>query len=85
MLSELDQLIGQLDVGVTPSQYYLLGAIQEKEPCSISSLAKKMDVTPSAITVMLDRLVQSKFVSRYHDEKDGSQLYPRMHPILGNK
>jgi DNA-binding MarR family transcriptional regulator len=29
-----------------------------------------MDVTPSAITVMLDRLVQSKLVSRYHDEKD---------------
>jgi DNA-binding MarR family transcriptional regulator len=46
VLSELDQLIGQLDIGVTRSQYYLLSAIQEKEPCSISSLAKKNGCYP---------------------------------------
>lgn len=70
IMSELDHLLDQFELGLTRPQFYILNVIREQEPCNISTLAEKMDVKPSAITVMLDRLVKSNYVVRYHDEKD---------------
>lgn len=78
VLGELDTLIERMAIGVTRSQYYLLGAILEMEPCRITALADKMDVTPSAITVMIDRLVQANLVARYYDEKDRRAVLVRL-------
>jgi DNA-binding MarR family transcriptional regulator len=63
-------LLEELGIELTRPQYFMLKMIQDNEPCSISSLADKMGVKPSAVTVMLDRLEQADYVVRRHDEQD---------------
>ncbi|WP_223069579.1 MarR family winged helix-turn-helix transcriptional regulator [Paenibacillus caui] len=58
------------ELGLTGPQFHLLIFIYRKGTCKVSDLAEAMNVKPSAITVMLDRLVQSGFVDRRHDEND---------------
>jgi DNA-binding MarR family transcriptional regulator len=60
----------RLQLELTGPQFYMLHLIHEHGPCSVSMLAEKLEVKPSAITVMMDRLVQASYVHRYHDEKD---------------
>ncbi|USB32463.1 MarR family transcriptional regulator [Paenibacillus sp. YPG26] len=58
------------ELGLTGPQFHMLGLISKEKSCNISYLAEKLDVKPSAITVMIDRLVQSNYVARRHDEQD---------------
>ncbi|MCF8567235.1 MarR family transcriptional regulator [Alicyclobacillus tolerans] len=64
------QLINRTESGLTPGQVFMLHFIRRGHPCSVSELAEKMDVAPSAITVMLDRLENHGFVRRVRDEAD---------------
>lgn len=48
----------------------MLHFIQMDEHCTVSHLADKLEVNPSAITVMLDRLEQHNYVARTRDDKD---------------
>jgi MarR family transcriptional regulator, organic hydroperoxide resistance regulator len=64
------QLISRIQSGLTPGQVFILHFIQKESRCSVSKLAEKMEVNPSAITVMLDRLENHGFVIRTRDKND---------------
>ncbi|WP_379969667.1 MarR family winged helix-turn-helix transcriptional regulator [Ectobacillus sp. sgz5001026] len=56
--------------GITLSQFIVLSLIQRQGKCKVSELADHMDVKPSAMTFMMDRLEQHGFIMRVHDDKD---------------
>ncbi|WP_342043977.1 MarR family winged helix-turn-helix transcriptional regulator [Bacillus sp. OTU530] len=55
---------------LTPTQFFVLIYVNKKGSCKVSQLAEHMDVKPSAVTLMIDRLEQHKLVEREHDKKD---------------
>lgn len=64
------QLITRAQLGLTPGQVFMLYFIREESRCKISALAEKLEVSPSAATIMLDRLESHGFVVRTRDEDD---------------
>ncbi|GIP49483.1 putative HTH-type transcriptional regulator YusO [compost metagenome] len=64
------ELMHHHELGLTGPQFHMLTLIARKKTCNVSYLADKLEVKPSAITVMIDRLVQSGYVERRHDEQD---------------
>jgi MarR family transcriptional regulator, organic hydroperoxide resistance regulator len=64
------QLVNRAQLGLTPGQVFMLHFIRQENQCTVSKLAEKMEVTPSAITVMLDRLENHGFVFRTRDKSD---------------
>lgn len=60
----------ELEESVTGPQLYMLQFIEEKQKCKLTQLAERLDVKPSAITVMIDRLEKSGYVKRTRDESD---------------
>jgi DNA-binding MarR family transcriptional regulator len=60
----------QVNFGLTLPQFYILYMIREKGTCKVTALAEDMEVKPSAITVMIDRLVNHNFVERLADIND---------------
>ncbi|WP_178021070.1 MarR family transcriptional regulator [uncultured Paenibacillus sp.] len=64
------ELMHHHELGLTGPQFHMLTLIARKTTCNVSYLADKLEVKPSAITVMIDRLVQSGYVERRHDEQD---------------
>lgn len=68
---KLNGLITQdLPDGLTGPQCFILKLIMEKGHATTSHLAERMEVKPSAITVMIERLVQNGFVERSPDPND---------------
>ncbi len=63
-------ITGRLEDGLTGPQCFILKIISEEHRATSSILAHRMDVKPSAITVMIDRLVEHGFVKRLADEQD---------------
>lgn len=63
-------LISRMDLGLTPGQLLMLYFIRKQSRCTVSLLAEKMEVNPSAITVMLDRLEHHQLVRRKRDDSD---------------
>lgn len=70
MGNDYREITEQTGVGITGPQVFLLRFIKEQGSCKITQLAEKMDVKPSAITVMIDRLVHSNLVVRIQDPHD---------------
>lgn len=67
----MEQDISQkIKAPITKPQIMMLYAIYTYEKCRLSQLAEKMEVKPSAITVMIDRLERENFVKRSHDPDD---------------
>jgi MarR family transcriptional regulator, organic hydroperoxide resistance regulator len=60
----------ELEEQVTGPQLYMLHFIEEKGKCKLTQLAERLDVKPSAITVMIDRLEKSRYVKRTRDDED---------------
>ncbi|MFY4777108.1 MarR family winged helix-turn-helix transcriptional regulator [Metabacillus sp. RGM 3146] len=56
--------------GVTPTQLFVLSFLKKNGSCKISQLVELMEVKPSAVTFMIDRLEQNGMVIRQHDTKD---------------
>ncbi|MDB5085904.1 MAG: MarR family transcriptional regulator [Bacilli bacterium] len=67
---------GQFEL--TPPQYFMLYCIQNERQCTVSQLADKMHVKPSAITVMLDRLEQHGCIVRIRDQADRRVVYVQL-------
>jgi DNA-binding MarR family transcriptional regulator len=63
-------IVLQAPFDLTPGQVYLLHLIEKEERCTVSQLAEKMEVKPSAITVMLDRLENRRYIERFRDQQD---------------
>ncbi|MFD0959010.1 MarR family winged helix-turn-helix transcriptional regulator [Paenibacillus chungangensis] len=64
------ELIYELGEGVTRTQLYMLLMIKERGKSRPTELAEKLDVKPSAVTVMIDRLEKAGYVARTYDQKD---------------
>ncbi|MED1106021.1 MarR family transcriptional regulator [Bacillus paramycoides] len=65
------ELLEQMQAsGLTPPQFYILKILDHYGASRATQLAEKMYVKPSAITVMIDRLIDHGFVERYHDNND---------------
>ncbi|MGM9932073.1 MULTISPECIES: MarR family winged helix-turn-helix transcriptional regulator [Bacillaceae] len=75
LISELNEL---RELGITGSQFHLLSKIQKEKVTNVKNLAEELDVKSSAITVMLERLVQNDLVSRVQDEKDRRSVLVRL-------
>ncbi|EPZ52522.1 MarR family winged helix-turn-helix transcriptional regulator [Alicyclobacillus acidoterrestris] len=56
--------------GLTNGQIFMIYHINEVGSCTVSALAAKMEVKPSAITVMLDRLESHGYVIRERGTED---------------
>ncbi|MNW50852.1 putative HTH-type transcriptional regulator YusO [compost metagenome] len=64
------EIMHHRELGLTGPQFHMLSLIARNKTCNVSFLAEMLEVKPSAITVMTDRLVQSGYVQRRHDEND---------------
>ncbi|MDQ6418020.1 MarR family transcriptional regulator [Paenibacillus sp. LHD-117] len=64
------EVMKQMDTQVTSTQMFMLHYIQESGRCRLTALADKLDVKPSAVTVMIDRLAKSGYVTRVNDASD---------------
>jgi MarR family transcriptional regulator, organic hydroperoxide resistance regulator len=60
----------KMSAQITGPQMFLLYFIDRQGPCKLAQLAEKMEVKPSAITVMIDRLEKSGYVTRTHGTAD---------------
>ncbi|MBG9793500.1 transcriptional regulator [Paenibacillus dendritiformis] len=58
------------ELGLTIAQYSLLNVIERRGPGKVSMLAEQLGVTSSAVTVMIDRLLDSGLVDRVPDKSD---------------
>lgn len=66
------------DLELTGPQYGLINMIDLDGPCMATKLAEKLDVKPSAITVMIDRLVGRGYVVRQNDDKDRRVIFVQL-------
>jgi DNA-binding MarR family transcriptional regulator len=57
-------------LGLTNPQFYMLDFIRNKGQCRVTDMAKIMEVKPSAITLMIDRLESQGWVTRSQDPSD---------------
>lgn len=64
------EIMHHRELGLTGPQYHMLSIISKEKSCNVTYLSEMLEVKPSAITVMIDRLVQSGYVDRRHDEQD---------------
>ncbi|KPL60721.1 hypothetical protein AM506_05745 [Rossellomorea vietnamensis] len=58
------------DMNLTGPQFFILYLLSTSEDMKSTELAEKLDVKPSAITVMIDRLLKNDLVARQRDERD---------------
>ena len=70
---------GECDI--TKPQMFLLYAINNHGVCKLALLAEEMEVKPSAITVMIDRLERSGYVKRTHDTVDRRSVLVEVTPL----
>jgi DNA-binding MarR family transcriptional regulator len=56
--------------GITGSQFFVLQKIGSRGRMTVSEVADKLSVSLSAITALVDRLVQAGLVVRSRDEQD---------------
>lgn len=56
--------------GITGSQFFVLQKISAKGRLTVSEVADRLSVSLSAITALVDRLVQAGLVVRSRDEQD---------------
>jgi DNA-binding MarR family transcriptional regulator len=64
------ELMKKMNGQITAPQMFMLYFIERNGPCKLAQLAEKLEVKPSAITVMIDRLEKSGYVNRIHDTVD---------------
>lgn len=60
----------EIKLGLTGPQYYILRFLAKKGKTMVSEIAAVMNVKPSAITVMIERMHRHAFVERLRDDHD---------------
>jgi DNA-binding MarR family transcriptional regulator len=68
----------KLEHNLTGEQFFVLNTLEQKGRITSSQLAEELQVKPSAITAMVDRLLKNDFVIRERDEKDRRAVYVRI-------
>ncbi|WP_409304406.1 MarR family winged helix-turn-helix transcriptional regulator [Peribacillus sp. SCS-155] len=56
--------------GLTPPHFYILTILKQQGTVRVTKLADYINVKPSAITVLMDRLVEMEYVTRSHSVED---------------
>nr|WP_269448704.1 MarR family transcriptional regulator [Metabacillus kandeliae] len=56
--------------GLTLPQFNIMLALHREGPLRVTQVADYMNVKPSAITVIMDRLIERNFVKRYQSQED---------------
>jgi len=64
------EVLKKMDTQITPPQMFMLFYIKKNGATKLTKIAEKMEVKPSAVTVMIDRLEKSGYVNRVHDTVD---------------
>ncbi|MHA7963275.1 MarR family winged helix-turn-helix transcriptional regulator [Paenibacillus sp. CAU 1782] len=64
------EAVKRMDSEITGAQLFLLHAIADRQKCKLTDLAELLDVKPSAVTVMIDRMVKCGYVIRVRDSQD---------------
>jgi MarR family transcriptional regulator, organic hydroperoxide resistance regulator len=57
-------------IGLTKQQFFILKFVGKQEHCRVTDIAHIMEVKPSAITLMIDRLESAGWVRRTQDPSD---------------
>jgi DNA-binding MarR family transcriptional regulator len=65
----------QIGNDLTNDQHYMLRYIHHAEKCTSSELAEAFDVNKSAITAIINRLVEKGLIDRERDETDRRVVY----------
>nr|WGD99937.1 MarR family transcriptional regulator [Bacillus velezensis] len=55
---------------VTPAQLFVLASLKKYGSRKVSEIAERMEVKPSAVTLMADRLEQKGLIVRKHNQQD---------------
>jgi len=63
-------ILNNIEARITGPQIFMLLFISRQGACKLTKIAEKMEVKPSAVTVMIDRLEKSGYVRRVHDQAD---------------
>ncbi|QJC53633.1 MarR family transcriptional regulator [Paenibacillus albicereus] len=63
------------ECGLTRTQLFALYMVKVKGPCKLALIADKMEVKPSAVTVMMDRLEAGGWVKRKPDTVDRRAVF----------
>ncbi|MCJ8011240.1 MarR family transcriptional regulator [Paenibacillus sp. KQZ6P-2] len=66
---------------LTGPQLFMLGYIHSERKCNLSKVADRLEVKPSAVTVMVDRLEKSGFVVRSQDPADRRVILVEATPL----
>ena len=66
---------GQIGDDLTNDQHYILRYIQQSNDCTSSELADAFEVNKSAITAIINRLVDRGIIQRTRDENDRRVVY----------
>jgi len=60
--------------GITPSQFYVMSAVWERDGSKFKDLAKSLDMDGSTLTSILDRMERLDLVERRNDPEDRRSL-----------
>ncbi|RNB91680.1 MarR family transcriptional regulator [Brevibacillus fluminis] len=63
-------MLEESEIGLTRPQYFILRILDKEGKCMGSELAQMLQVKPSAITVMIERLHKQGYVERLRHEQD---------------
>lgn len=63
-------IYNKMKARITAPQMFMLYYVDKLGACKLTQIAEKMEVKPSAVTVMIDRLEKSGYVRRVHDTVD---------------
>lgn len=79
MVEMLTRSLAQLVRGrISVPQFIVLKALQDSGKASVSQVAARLQITPSAVTYLADSLVRESLVERVRDELDRRVVWLRM-------
>lgn len=69
IMKKIGPELSKLEEGLTPPQFFVLNLLKEKQR-TVTEIAELIQVQPSAITAILDRMHKSGFILRERNEDD---------------
>lgn len=64
--------------GLSIQQLNILNIVGDREPCTMSEIAKQARLSLSSITAVVDKMVKIKLVDRYRSEEDRRIVYAKL-------
>ncbi|RPK14870.1 MarR family winged helix-turn-helix transcriptional regulator [Priestia endophytica] len=66
----VEELCSKLPYNITPTKYYMLKFIYEKEKCMVVDVSKKLELSSGATTITLNQLEKYNLIERRRDSRD---------------